>query len=431
MGQAPRGDQGADVAALDRPDRHVAGHRRESAGVTGRVFDVSGRVLSVAEGWHRGPTRRARRRSRGRSGPVVRELVAEARPNADMDGELRPQTRQPKTGATMPINPDAVGTKGEPVETSWTSKDALLYAVGVGRRALDELEFTTENTDGVAQQVLPTMAVVLGPAAAAPCGTIGTFNPAMLVHGEQAIDAAPADPRRGHGPHRRRDHRHLRQGQGRGRRHRVDVDRRDDRRAAVHDHACRRSSAARAAGAATAARPAPRNVPPERAPDHTSPTRPARPGAALPPLGRPQPAALRPVVRGHGRLRPADPPRPVHLRVHRPGAAARAVRRRSGPLPAMEGRFSSPVLPRRRPHDRHVGRRRRSTRCTRRSAVGTAVAQDLVVIDQGARAQFSLTAGSERALRSRPASGPRSRRSRPRRSETAGSASTRACGVNH
>src|SRR6266508_2616238 len=28
----------------------------ESAGVTGRVFEASGRVLAVAEGWHRGPT---------------------------------------------------------------------------------------------------------------------------------------------------------------------------------------------------------------------------------------------------------------------------------------------------------------------------------------------------------------------------------------
>jgi hypothetical protein len=37
----------------------------------------------------------------------------------------------------MPINPDAVGTESEPVETSWTSKDCLLYAVGVVRR--DEL----------------------------------------------------------------------------------------------------------------------------------------------------------------------------------------------------------------------------------------------------------------------------------------------------
>ena len=32
----------------------------------------------------------------------------------------------------MPINPEAVGEVGEPKTRSWTSKDALLYAVGVG-----------------------------------------------------------------------------------------------------------------------------------------------------------------------------------------------------------------------------------------------------------------------------------------------------------
>ena len=63
----------------------------------------------------------------------------------------------------MPINPDAVGATGT-AERSWTSKDAILYALGVGAGAVDpfdELAFTTENTNGVTQQVLPTMAVVV------------------------------------------------------------------------------------------------------------------------------------------------------------------------------------------------------------------------------------------------------------------------------
>src|SRR5690606_1871271 len=49
-----------------------------------------------------------------------------------------------------------------------------------------ELEFTTENTRGVEQRALPTMAVVLG-AGGGAMGKVGTFNPAMLVHGEQSI----------------------------------------------------------------------------------------------------------------------------------------------------------------------------------------------------------------------------------------------------
>lgn len=90
----------------------------------------------------------------------------------------------------MPINPDAVGSKGEPGRRRWTSKDALLYAVSVGAGSLDpvtqELEFTTENTKGVQQRTLPTMAVVLG-AGGGAMANIGSFNPAMLVHGEQAV----------------------------------------------------------------------------------------------------------------------------------------------------------------------------------------------------------------------------------------------------
>ncbi len=86
----------------------------------------------------------------------------------------------------MPINPDAVGLEGGPVRRSWTSKDALLYALGVGA-ATDELAFTTENTKDLPQRVLPTMAVVLG-GGGVPFDKIGTFNPAMMLHGGQGIE---------------------------------------------------------------------------------------------------------------------------------------------------------------------------------------------------------------------------------------------------
>ncbi|MGI8755445.1 MAG: MaoC/PaaZ C-terminal domain-containing protein [Acidimicrobiales bacterium] len=90
----------------------------------------------------------------------------------------------------MAINADAVGTKGDPARHTWGSKDAILYAIGVGAGAVDplqELAFTTENTSNVDQQVLPTMAVVLGVGGGSAFGSVGSFNPAMLVHGEQAI----------------------------------------------------------------------------------------------------------------------------------------------------------------------------------------------------------------------------------------------------
>jgi acyl dehydratase len=86
----------------------------------------------------------------------------------------------------MPLNPSAVGTTSEPAPFSWTSKDALLYAVSLGA-GQDELAFSTENTAGVDQQVLPTFPVVLGAGGGSVMSAIGTFNPALLVHGQQAV----------------------------------------------------------------------------------------------------------------------------------------------------------------------------------------------------------------------------------------------------
>jgi acyl dehydratase len=86
----------------------------------------------------------------------------------------------------MPLNPEAVGSRSEPVEVSWTSKDALIYAVGIGA-GHEDLAFTTENTSGVDQLVFPTFPVVIGWGRGSAMGNIGTFNPALLVHGQQAV----------------------------------------------------------------------------------------------------------------------------------------------------------------------------------------------------------------------------------------------------
>ncbi len=58
----------------------------ESAGVTGRVFEASGQVLAIAEGWHRGP-RTAPVDDPTKLGPIVADLLSKARKNAGMDGE--------------------------------------------------------------------------------------------------------------------------------------------------------------------------------------------------------------------------------------------------------------------------------------------------------------------------------------------------------
>ncbi len=91
----------------------------------------------------------------------------------------------------MPIDPNAVGSTGGPVERSWTSKDCLLYSLGVGA-GTDELAFSTEKN----QRVLPTFAVIVG-GGGIPFAAIGKFNPAMLVHGEQSIEVFGPIPTEG------------------------------------------------------------------------------------------------------------------------------------------------------------------------------------------------------------------------------------------
>jgi NAD(P)-dependent dehydrogenase (short-subunit alcohol dehydrogenase family) len=60
----------------------------ESRPVSGRVFDVTGMALSVSEGWHRGPTATPVDDPEA-LGPLVLDLVEQARPNADMSGKDR------------------------------------------------------------------------------------------------------------------------------------------------------------------------------------------------------------------------------------------------------------------------------------------------------------------------------------------------------
>ena len=86
----------------------------------------------------------------------------------------------------MPLDPSAIGSTSEPSEMSWTSKDTLLYAVGIGA-GHEELAFTTANSDGVEQQVFPTFPVVIGYGRSSPMRNFGTFDPALLVHGQQAV----------------------------------------------------------------------------------------------------------------------------------------------------------------------------------------------------------------------------------------------------
>jgi acyl dehydratase len=248
----------------------------------------------------------------------------------------------------MPINPAAVGTESGPVERSWTSKDAILYALGVGAGMIDpngfELEFTTENSTGVTQKVLPTFAVIAGMGGAA-LGSIGTFNPAMLVHGEQAIELAGPIPVEGTVRTTTRITGIYDKGSGAV----VAIEARSvDATSGEPRFVTRSSLFIRGEGGFGGDRgpSGPRNVPPERAPDH-SVTYETRPDQAL-------------LYRLSGDRNPlhSDPefaklagfPRPILHGLCTYGFTGRALLHTlcgSDParFKAMEGRFSKPVYP--------------------------------------------------------------------------------------
>src|SRR3954453_1339207 len=91
----------------------------------------------------------------------------------------------------MPMNLDAVGAVSQPGKNSWTSKDALLYALGVGAGQTDptgfELEFTTENSQNIEQRVLPTMPVIIAMGGGPGLPSWGDFDFRMLLQGEQGV----------------------------------------------------------------------------------------------------------------------------------------------------------------------------------------------------------------------------------------------------
>jgi len=87
------------------------------------------------------------------------------------------------------LNVDAVGRSVESVGYQWSATDVMRYALAVGAGAGDateELEFTTENTDGVSLRVLPTFgALVAQQSGRRP--DIGPVPPGMALHAEQAM----------------------------------------------------------------------------------------------------------------------------------------------------------------------------------------------------------------------------------------------------
>ncbi|MCP3730305.1 3-alpha,7-alpha,12-alpha-trihydroxy-5-beta-cholest-24-enoyl-CoA hydratase [Sphingomonas sp. MG17] len=92
----------------------------------------------------------------------------------------------------MPIGSQLLDTHVRTVSSSWTARDCLIYALGVGAGMADpaqELEFTTENTEGKPLRVLPTFVLK----AACDSGIdaalehLHDVDHASMVHGEQSL----------------------------------------------------------------------------------------------------------------------------------------------------------------------------------------------------------------------------------------------------
>lgn len=86
----------------------------------------------------------------------------------------------------MAIDPDSVGRTAETRQQSWTERDTMLYALGVGAGTHD-LPFVTENSHDLPQRVLPTYGVIVCEGSRA-LALIGSVNWGQLVHGGQSIE---------------------------------------------------------------------------------------------------------------------------------------------------------------------------------------------------------------------------------------------------
>ncbi len=85
---------------------------------------------------------------------------------------------------SQPISADLVGLATDPVDVSWSEKDVMLYALAVGAKPDQELDFVYEARG---PKVLPTFAVIPGLNVMGSVMAQVQFNLAMLLHGEQKI----------------------------------------------------------------------------------------------------------------------------------------------------------------------------------------------------------------------------------------------------
>jgi 3-hydroxyacyl-CoA dehydrogenase/3a,7a,12a-trihydroxy-5b-cholest-24-enoyl-CoA hydratase len=91
----------------------------------------------------------------------------------------------------MPVDPSAVGKKLDATSFTYTEREVMLYALGIGA-GTDELQFTYERD----LKVLPTFGVIPAFPALFAIGGAMQVNPMMVLHGEQRIELLAPIPTR-------------------------------------------------------------------------------------------------------------------------------------------------------------------------------------------------------------------------------------------
>ena len=92
----------------------------------------------------------------------------------------------------MPVTLDVVGKTMAPTTFEYTDRDVILYALGVGA-GTDELQYVYEQ----GLKVIPTFGVAPAFPALMGLNTLISFNPMMLLHGEQRIVVKKPFPPKG------------------------------------------------------------------------------------------------------------------------------------------------------------------------------------------------------------------------------------------
>ncbi|WP_419776568.1 MaoC/PaaZ C-terminal domain-containing protein [Mycolicibacterium neoaurum] len=96
---------------------------------------------------------------------------------------------------SKPFDPSAIGARSETKQIRWSTRDCMLYALGVGAGTGD-LAYTTNNTHGVDQLMVPTMPVTLG-VDFSVLRAAGPFDWAKVLHAEQKVEILADIPVKG------------------------------------------------------------------------------------------------------------------------------------------------------------------------------------------------------------------------------------------